>query len=178
LSPKENFSSLFFLAKRVPGRQNDVMITIVSWVVGGCILLFFEVFFPSGMLMCMSMMAFLAAVAKSYLAWGPYWGTAAFAIIALAAWGTVVVELHIISVTGLGKKLFLKDKIASQSNSSDAFKGCIGKQGVAQTPLNLSGKVEVEGKTYEAQSELGPIEVGAKVRVTDVGPNGLKVSKE
>lgn len=43
--------------------------------------------------------------------------------------------------------------------------GLIGRAGVAATALMPSGQVDIEGRRYEARSELGPIEAGARVRV-------------
>lgn len=44
--------------------------------------------------------------------------------------------------------------------------GLIGRVGVAATALMPSGQVDIEGRRYEARSELGPIEAGVRVRVT------------
>ena len=43
--------------------------------------------------------------------------------------------------------------------------GLVGRAGVAATALMPSGQVDIEGRRYEARSELGPIEAGARVRV-------------
>jgi membrane-bound serine protease (ClpP class) len=48
--------------------------------------------------------------------------------------------------------------------SMDA-KELIGQQGVASTVLRLSGKVQVDGKTYDAVSEDGFIEKGTLVEI-------------
>jgi membrane-bound serine protease (ClpP class) len=44
-------------------------------------------------------------------------------------------------------------------------RGLVGRVGVAATALMPSGHVDIEGRRYEARSELGPIEAGARVRV-------------
>jgi membrane-bound serine protease (ClpP class) len=41
----------------------------------------------------------------------------------------------------------------------------VGRKGVAATALMPSGQVDIEGRRYEAHSELGPIEAGTRVRV-------------
>jgi membrane-bound serine protease (ClpP class) len=43
--------------------------------------------------------------------------------------------------------------------------GLVGRTGVAATALMPSGHVDIDGRRYEARSELGPIEAGARVRV-------------
>jgi len=41
----------------------------------------------------------------------------------------------------------------------------LGKRGIAQTVLRLSGKISVEGTIYDAMSEGSFIEKGEKIRV-------------
>ncbi len=153
------------------------MVTIISLALMGYVLLFFEIFFSSGILASLSILLMAGAVWYGYMELGPYWGTFSFAVVALLAWLTVVIELQIISRTGLGKKLFLSQRNVAQSNTTDEIKTLVGKFGKTLTPMNLSGKVEVEGKSLEAQSLYEPLEVGVRVEVVEVGPNGLKVKK-
>ncbi|GMV81311.1 MAG: hypothetical protein AMXMBFR7_24950 [Planctomycetota bacterium] len=51
----------------------------------------------------------------------------------------------------------------------------IGKEALAETVLRPSGKVRLEGVTYEAMAEGDWVDAGAKVKVLSVGPYGLVV---
>lgn len=53
----------------------------------------------------------------------------------------------------------------------------IGKEGVASTVLRLSGKVQVDGKTYDAVSEDGFIDKGTAVRIVNYQTGQVYVVK-
>lgn len=69
---------------------------------------------------------------------------------------------------GMFRNVALVKTLDNQSGyigvSMDA-KELVGQQGVASTVLRLSGKVQVEGKTYDAVSEDGFIEKGTTVQI-------------
>lgn len=73
-----------------------------------------------------------------------------------------------IGTKGIFRNVALVKTLDNQSGyigvSMDA-KELIGQQGVASTVLRLSGKVQVEGKTYDAVSEDGFIEKGTIVQI-------------
>lgn len=52
-----------------------------------------------------------------------------------------------------------------------------GKQGIAHTVLRPSGKINIEGKVYDAVSELGMIEKGESIKVTRVETTQVYVEK-
>ena len=53
----------------------------------------------------------------------------------------------------------------------------VGRQGVVVTPLRPAGEVEIDGRRYQAQLELGSVEAGAPVVVTGYTDFGLKVER-
>lgn len=59
------------------------------------------------------------------------------------------------------------DLVEAMGASSD-LTGLVGRVGVAHSPLRPSGRVEVEGRLYDALSALGYVEAGSAVRVTGV----------
>ncbi len=56
-------------------------------------------------------------------------------------------------------------QLAGVSPEAGGEAGLVGRTGVAATALMPSGQVDIEGRRYEARSELGPIEAGTRVRV-------------
>ncbi len=73
-----------------------------------------------------------------------------------------------IGTKGIFHKIALVKTLDNQSGYigvSMEAKKLIGKEGVASTVLRLSGKVQIEGKTYDAVSEDGFIEKGTPVRI-------------
>lgn len=62
-----------------------------------------------------------------------------------------------------------------RQSEADRSLALIGLEGVVLTPLRPVGAVRIEGKRYDALSELGMIAAGAKVKVTAVTGTQLKV---
>jgi membrane-bound ClpP family serine protease len=98
----------------------------------------------------------------------------------LTALGSIPVLTWIFLVvwpkTPIGKRMISAPAPPGEFVWSDAAKfgnanALIGQEGVAMNEMIPSGLVQIEGKSYEAFSETGPIELGKKVRVTrlDVG---------
>jgi membrane-bound serine protease (ClpP class) len=57
------------------------------------------------------------------------------------------------------------------------YSSLVGKEGVAFTVLRPSGKVSIEGDTYDAMSEMGYIDKGEKIKVISYGTGQLHVVK-
>lgn len=62
--------------------------------------------------------------------------------------------------------------------SSQSFTTLVGRSGTASTDLRLSGKISIEGKTYQAQSANSYIDSGEKIKVSKVEGNKIIVIKE
>ncbi len=97
--------------------------------------------------------------------------------------------LSFIIAIPLSQKLFTSGplaKVALQTSqnieegylSVDAeLKQLIGYQGIAQTTLRPSGKIIIENETYDAVSEIGMIDKGVKIKVTQYASGQLYVIK-
>jgi membrane-bound serine protease (ClpP class) len=53
----------------------------------------------------------------------------------------------------------------------------VGSEGTAVTDLYPSGRVEIDGRRYEARSALGPIEHGSRIRVQRTADFGVVVEE-
>lgn len=98
----------------------------------------------------------------------------------LGSFGLIVYLSNKIGTDGLFKNLALHESqdvedgyvgVAKQSET------LVGKEGVAETVLGPSGKVLVEGETYDAISENGYVEIGDKVVVRKCSMGQLYVRK-
>ncbi len=94
----------------------------------------------------------------------------AIAFSAFALW------LWVIPKTSFGKKIYLT---SSQDGHAPSVNGnsLIGREGVALTLLVPSGKVEIDGNSYDAMCEVSHIEKGDKVKVVAADSFILKVIK-
>ena len=71
-----------------------------------------------------------------------------------------------------------RQRRGSGVKSSEYFTDLVGKSGTASTDLRLSGKISIEGKTFQAQSANSYIDSGEKVKVSKVEGNKIIVIKE
>jgi membrane-bound serine protease (ClpP class) len=153
------------------------MVSIITYLLVASIILFFEVLFPFGLWALFAFGFYALGVAQAWGSYGYIGGLIALAASVTLAALTLYLELRLLPKTLVGKAFFLKDKNTSHSGPEALSPEIKGKKGVAKTSLNPSGRVEVEGKVYEAQSTEGQIREGDDVLVEDIGPYGLKVKK-
>jgi len=85
---------------------------------------------------------------------------------------------------GSGNGFFSRMALNTVQNLEDGYIGVpseikelVGKEGIADTDLRLSGKVRVEGKMYDAISEYGYIEKGERVLVNSYESGQVYVTK-
>ncbi len=101
---------------------------------------------------------------------------------------TVALFLGLLAAMALGRKFFDAPllpglSLKSTLSGSEGYigidlhqKDMVGKMGIAKTMLRPSGKVEIDGEIFDAVSEEGLIEKGAKVRVVKDEAGQLYVS--
>jgi membrane-bound ClpP family serine protease len=141
------------------------MSTIVGLIVAALVLVFFEVILPGGIL---GVIAALCIILATWLAGSSFGAGAAIltfvgstAAIALL----VYIEFKVLARTSLGGAFFLKASVTGHSNTAPAEASIIGKDGIALTRLNPSGKVAIGGQSYEAYSQDGYIDADQPIRV-------------
>ena len=84
--------------------------------------------------------------------------------------------MKIIAKTPIAKSMILQT--SSGGNFSNDWNVDINQSGVTLTELYPVGKVEINGKTYEARSSIGKIEKGETVKVIKKSGYELLVEKE
>ena len=141
------------------------MSTIIGLLVAAFILVFFEVILPGGIL---GIIAALCVIFASYFAGAEYGagiGVLTFAGSTVAIVILVFIEFKLLARTSLGSAFFLKSSVTGHSNIAPAEASIIGREGTALTRLNPSGKVAIDGKSYEAHSQDGYIEADQLIQV-------------
>jgi len=78
--------------------------------------------------------------------------------------------------TALGSAAQVAGSAPEAEAEADAA-ALVGREGVVTTPLRPAGEVEIDGRRYQAQVELGTVEAGATVVVVDRTDFGLKVER-
>ena len=141
------------------------MDTITGLLVAAFILVFFEVILPGGIL---GTIAALCVILASWFAGAEYGagiGILTFVGSAAAIGILVFIEFKLLARTSLGSAFFLKSSVTGHSNIAPAEASITGKKGTSLTRLNPSGKVAIEGKSYEAHSQDGYIEADLPIQV-------------
>lgn len=160
------------------------MAIIIALLLLGLILISVEFFIPGGIVGVVGVLMLLAAVGFCYTEYGIL--AAGWLLIGcmvgggLWAYGMFIV----VSKTPYGRKLFLSsasDGRASYGSSDEADQAqaeqLIGAQAVALTPMSPTGRIAVDGNTYEASSQSGFLERGTKVKIVGRTSFGFAVKK-
>jgi membrane-bound serine protease (ClpP class) len=78
--------------------------------------------------------------------------------------------------SAIGQSSHTVDDLAAGGEAT-TLPGVIGREGVAVSNLYPGGQIEIDGRRYEAQLEVGYAEAGTKVIVKGQGPFGLLVER-
>lgn len=141
------------------------MSTILGLIIAALVLVFFEVILPGGIL---GIIAAICVIVATWVAGAEYGATMAISVFAgsLVAIGLLTyIEFKILARTSLGNRLFLKSAVTGHSNEMQSEDSIIGKEGTALTRLNPSGKIAIDGESFDAYSQDGYVDSGHPVRV-------------
>lgn len=141
------------------------MITIFGLILAALVLVFFEVILPGGILGLAALACVLAATLLGFNEYGAVGGIGVFIGSLVAVTILVFVEFKLMANSRFGKGFYLKNAVSGHSNQAQAEDSIRGKEGIALTRLNPSGKVAIDERSYEAYSQDGYIESGEPVTV-------------
>tara|TARA_R110002111_G_scaffold119685_1_gene182634 strand:+ start:38 stop:502 length:465 start_codon:yes stop_codon:yes gene_type:complete len=141
------------------------MSTIIGLIVAALIMVFFEVILPGGVLGVIATLCLILATWLAGLQYGASIAILTFVGSTIAIALLVFIEFKLLARTSLGSAFFLKSSVTGHSNVAPAASSIIDKEGTALTRLNPSGKVAIDGQTYEAHSQDGYIAANQPIRV-------------
>ncbi|MGB0263533.1 MAG: NfeD family protein [Opitutales bacterium] len=150
---------------------------IAGLIIGALVLIFWEVLLPGGLLGLLAAGCIVAATAlaiQDYGLWvggGLFVGTVVFALL------MTILEFKWFAQTQYGKRFFLGRSVEGHSNVCKADASIIGQSGTTLTRLNPSGRVLVDGQSYEAISQDGYIEAQQAIRVVSQDSFKLIIQK-
>jgi len=141
------------------------------------VLIVFEVILPGGILGIIAAACVLVALGVVYVEDG-LWMTVALFFGSAFIFGLVVyLEFKLLAKTTLGKTFFLKEAVSGHTGSGAMQDSLIGKTGKTLTRLNPSGKVGIDGETYEASSQDGYMDAGQRIMVVSKDNFKLTIKK-
>lgn len=149
------------------------MSTIILLIAAALVLVFFEVIVPGGIL---GIIAGICVIVATGIAGAQYGAVTALwvFIVSLTVIGLLTyIEFKILSRSSSRKHMILDASLAGHPDKRVANSSVINKEGHSITRLNPSGKVIIDGQSFQAQSQDGYIESGQPVRV--VGQDSFKL---
>ena len=141
------------------------MTLIFGLIVTALVLVFFEVILPGGILGLMAAACIVAAAWLGFSDFGIVGGASVFIGSIVAIIALIFAEFKLMAKTSLGKGFFLDASVSGHSNEPQGEESLVGKEAQALTRLNPSGKVAIDGRSYEVHSQDGYIESGETVVV-------------
>lgn len=143
-----------------------------------------EVFIPSAGVITLT--AAVTAIAAIVVFWrvSPVWGVTSLLLVLVLAPMALNFGFRLMPHTPVGKKMILSEdeetarkRLIEEQKQEQARQALIGAEGVALTPLRAVGTVEIDGTRLEALAEGGAIETGARVRITAIDSNQIRVRR-
>jgi len=154
------------------------MTTILILILIAVVLFILEVILPGGILGTIGGLTFLGAV---YLTWVEYGVVAAIITFVLGVVFTIlmfILQVNILSKSRLGKHIILGTTTPGTSNLPTGDDSIIGRDGVTLSKMAPSGRVRIDGKSFEAISQSGLLEKGESIEVVQRDAFRLVVRKK
>ncbi|HKK18919.1 MAG TPA: NfeD family protein [Opitutales bacterium] len=142
------------------------MILISGLVLAALVLIFFEVILPGGILGLLALACIVAATWLGFAGYGALGGALTLLGSLVAVGLLVFIEFKLMANSKWGKGFFLGSSVSGHSNIPQGEDSIVGMEATAITRLNPSGKIAIDGRSYEAYSQDGYIDSGESVVVT------------
>lgn len=141
------------------------MTLILGLILAALVLVFFEVILPGGILGLLALACIVGATWVGFAEYGAVGGVATFLGSLIAVGVLVFIEFKLMANSKWGKGFFLGSSVTGHSNVAQGEDSIVGMEAIAITRLNPSGKVAIDGRSYEAHSLDGYIDSGQTVVV-------------
>lgn len=139
---------------------------------------FLELFVPSGGgLAVLAVLSLVGSVIFGFMQ-NPIFGGLYLFLIVIGVPLLIREMLKIWPNTPIGKKLLLdpeQDPALDLEKEYEQYKKLLGENGVARSPMFPSGRIEIDGKNYDAISQGIPIDPGTPITVIHVEGNVITV---
>ena len=153
------------------------MTLILGLVLAALVMVFFEVILPGGLLGLLAIGCICVATWLGFLEYGLLGGGSVFIGSILASAVLIFFEFKLLAKTRFGQGFFLKASVAGHSAKPRESDPIVGKAGTTLTRLNPTGKIAIEGRSYEARSQDGYLESGQDVTVVSQDNFELTIRK-
>lgn len=146
------------------------------------LLLLLDIFIPSGGMLALT--SLVTSIAGIVCLWrhSTTWGLIGVLMVVVIGPAIMIFGLNVWQHTPLGRKMIgapSEEEQAAHAMAAEKERAArlalLGQEGTARTDLRPVGIVEIAGRRYDALAESSLIAAGARVRVTVVESNQIKV---
>lgn len=153
---------------------------IAALVAVGLVMILLEVFVPSGgVLGLLAIVALGAGVVTAFYELGPLAGLVVLTAVFVAVPIILVLAFRWFPLTPLGRRVLppapAADDVIPDSAERVKLRAFVGRFGQTKSELLPWGRIEIDGRRFEAVSEGGPIAEGAAVEIVGVQGKALVV---
>ncbi len=151
-------------------------------IAAGLLLVFAELFLPTGGFLGIFAAVLAVAGVVCMFRVSMMWGSMSLLGVVILAPLAAMFALKIWPSTPLGRRILGVPEEAERERLHEAEEATrrerlavVGEHGLVLTDLRPVGMVEVNGRRFDARSELGFVPAGSQVRVTGIEGNELRV---
>jgi len=139
---------------------------IIVLLLAAMVLTVAEIFLPTlGILAIAAALAAIGAVVKAFMIDGSV-GLLVLLGVLIFFPIYILLLIRLLPKSPVGRYVFLKQAESNQPTpEQESLAGLVGREGVAETPLRLSGAVRIDGRRYQAMAENDHIDTGQPIRV-------------
>ena len=141
------------------------MTVIIALILAALVLVFFEVLVPGGILGILGLLCIVGATWVGAANYGALGGALTFVAAVAAVVFLIFIEFKLMKNTSFGNRFLLGSTVTGHSNMAQGEESIIGREATTITRMNPSGKVAIDGRSYEAHSQDGYIDSGETVVV-------------
>jgi len=146
---------------------------IIVLALVGFLLIAAETFVPGLVLGILGGFCLIGAVVAAYMNYGMLAGSFVFAGLAVVTMVGFVVWMFAFPHTPIGRRIMLQKTLESGEGGTERATGLQGREGVALTPLRLSGTARIEGRKVDVVAESDFINAGDAITV--IREEGMRV---
>ena len=162
--------------------MEELLIWGLVLIAAGFLLLGAELFLPSGGILGVTAATLAIAGVVCMFKVSALWGCLSLTGVAILGPMAVSFAIKIWPSTRMGRMILglpseevVEKQKMDEEQARRTRESVIGTEGVVLVDLRPIGIVEVQGKRYDAISEIGFVQAGSRVRVTGIEGNELRV---
>lgn len=141
------------------------MSLLLALILAALVLVFFEVIVPGGILGLLALLCVLGATWAGAANYGVVGGALTFIGALIAVVLLVIVEFKLMANSRWGNGFTLRTTVSGHSNVAQGQASIVGQRGTTLTRMNPSGKIAIDGRSYQAYSQDGYIDAEKTVVV-------------